>query len=128
MPVPLLVDPNDRPDQTWADPKRGEYNWRTLLSSDLMDSDTFNCGIVSMKAGDRWAVHRHAEAEIYLGLTGEADIEVDGRLFRLQPERLLYIPGNVFHGIPPTLGPFRFFYAFATDRFDKIRYIFREDE
>jgi mannose-6-phosphate isomerase-like protein (cupin superfamily) len=124
MPVPLLIDPATRPDEAWADPKRGNFRWRTLLSSDKTASDTFTVGIMSLATGDHWAVHRHAEAEIYFGLAGEADIEVDGNLFRLRPETLLYIPGNAFHGIPPTTAPLRFLYAFATDRFDTIAYTF----
>lgn len=126
MPVPLLIDPASRPDEGWADPNKGRFRWRTLLSSDTMDSGTFTTGIMTLALGDHWAVHRHAEAEIYLGLAGEADVEVDGKLYCLRPETLLYIPGDTFHGIPPTIGPLRFFYAFATDRFDTIAYTFRD--
>jgi quercetin dioxygenase-like cupin family protein len=128
MPIPLLVHPANRPDETWSDPKRGDISWRTLLSAGVMDSDTFTAGIASLAAGDRWAIHRHAEAELYFGLTGEAEIEVEGKLYRLKPEALLFIPGNAFHGIPLTKGPLRFFYVFATDQFDTIKYTFRGEE
>lgn len=126
MPVPLLIHAADRPEEHWSDPARGEIRWRTLLTAGLMDSDTFTAGIATMGIGDRWAIHRHEQAELYFGLTGEADIEVEGKLYRLKPETLLFIPGNAFHGIPPTSGPIRFFYAFATDDFETIKYTFRD--
>ncbi|MFG5119349.1 cupin domain-containing protein [Methylorubrum sp. POS3] len=128
MPTPLLIDSNDRPDEVWADPVRGRFRWRTLLSSDVTASDTFTAGIMSLEAGEHWAVHRHAEAELYFGLAGEADVEVDGKIYRLKPETLLYIPGNVFHGIPTTSASLRLFYTFASDSFDTIKYTFRDEQ
>ena len=128
MPVPLFIDPASRPDEEWVDPSKGRFRWRTLLSSDEMDSDSFTAGIMTLAPGDHWAVHRHAQAEIYLGLAGEADVEVNGRLYRLRPETMLYIPGNAFHGIPATTSSLRFFYAFAADRFKDIEYTFRDSE
>ncbi len=127
MPVPLLIDPANQREEAWADPKRGAIRWHTLLSADAMDSDTFTAGIASLAVGEHWAVHRYAEPELYFGLAGEADIEVEGKLYRLKPEMLLYIPGNAFHGIPPTSQPIRFFYAFATDRLSTVDYIFRDE-
>jgi hypothetical protein len=52
-----------------------------------LDSDTFTTGIMSLAAGDHWPVHRHAEAKFYFGLSVEADIEIDGKLYRLNPEK-----------------------------------------
>ena len=127
MPVPLLIDASQCTSETWSDPDKGRYRYQQMLSSKLVDSDSFTAGIMTFQPGDRWAVHRHAEAEIYLGLEGEADVEVDGKLYRLKPETLLYIPGNTFHGVPPTAGPLRFFYAFATDHLDGVQYTFRDE-
>lgn len=127
MPVPLLIDPADCAEEVWSDPHKGSYRYQQMLSSTLVDSDSFTAGIMTFRAGESWAIHRHPEAEIYLGLSGEGDVEVDGRLYRLKPEALLYIPGNTFHGVPPTHGPLRFFYAFATDHLDGVRYTFRDE-
>lgn len=128
MPVPLIIDPSNCPDEEWSDPGKGRYRYQQMLSSKLVDSDTFTAGIMTFQPGDSWAVHRHAEAEIYLGLEGEADVEIDGKLYRLKPETLLYIPGNAYHGVPATPGPLRFFYAFAADNLDKVHYTFRDEQ
>lgn len=125
MLVSLLINPNDRPDEAWADPRRGNIRWRTLLSSDVMESDMFTASILSLAADDHCAAHRHAEVELYFGLSGEADIEVENKLYHLKPKSLLYILGNAFHGIPPTSGPLRLFYTFAKDRLDAVEYPFR---
>lgn len=127
MPRPLLIDPKDCADEKWSDPNRGSYRYRQMLSSSITDSDSFAAGIMTFSAGDQWAVHRHPEAEVYFGLEGEADVEVDGRLYRLKPETLLFIPGGSFHGVPPTPDRLRFFYAFATDRLENISYTFRDE-
>ena len=49
---------------------------------------------------------------------------IDGTPHRLAPGVALYIPGGTVHGVPQATEPLRWFYTFAADSFDDIRYSF----
>ena len=119
-----LADPASRPEERWDDPARGTIRWKTLLSGDLTPTDSFTCGIAMLDPGDHFVTHAHAEPEIYFGIAGTVEVEIDGALWQLAPEQALYIPGLARHGIPRVTAPVRFFYCFARDRFDQITYLF----
>lgn len=120
----VLVDANDQPEETWQDPARGSIRWKTLISGDATPTDTLVCGIALMAAGDDFALHSHAEPELYFGLEGEVDVLVDGRVHRLKPGLALFIPGNAVHGVLRADQPVRWFYTFAKDAFPDIAYHF----
>jgi len=120
----LSVDASALPDEGWDDPARGTLRWKTLLSGDVTPSDSLVCGIAMMQAGDHFALHRHAQPEVYFGLGGEGIVMIDGQPHRLAPGIALFIPGNVLHGVPEVAAPLRWFYTFACDRFDQIHYEF----
>ncbi len=120
----LSVDASNLPDHGWDDPARGTLRWKTLLSGDVTASDSLVCGIAIMKPGDHFALHRHAQPEVYFGLEGEGIVMIDGQPHRLAPGIALFIPGHALHGVPEVAAPLRWFYTFACDRFDQIHYEF----
>ena len=124
MPQTTLAHPEDRALESWDDPARGPIRWRTLLSGDRTDTDTFTCGIAMLSPGDHFVPHQHREPELYFGIAGEVDVEVDGVRHRLRPEAALYSPGDALHGIPEVTEEVRFLYAFAADSFDRVVYRF----
>jgi quercetin dioxygenase-like cupin family protein len=126
MPRTTLVHPDDRPEESWDDPAKGPIRWRTLLSQGLTDTDSFTVGIAVLRKGEHWVAHRHVEPELYFGISGAFDVEVEGEWHRLRPEAALYIPGNALHSIPAVGEDVRFLYAFAADSFDAIAYEFPE--
>ena len=120
----LSVDASNLPDHGWDDPARGTLRWKTLHSGDVTGSNSLVCGIAMMQAGDHFALHRHAQPEVYFGLEGEGIVMVDGQPHRLAPGIALFVPGNALHGVPEVAAPLRWFYTFACDSFDQIHYEF----
>lgn len=124
MPTATAVDFANLPDERWDDQARGTIRFRTLFSAPATDSDEITCGVAMMAAGDTFPLHSHPQAEVYFGLEGEGEVLIDGIPHRLAPGVALYIPGGAVHGVPLATGSLRWFYTFAADSFDEIRYSF----
>jgi mannose-6-phosphate isomerase-like protein (cupin superfamily) len=127
MPNAFSVDTSNRPAETWDDPRRGTLHWRTLMSAGLTQSRSIVCGIAEIAPGEHFAIHSHAEDEVYFGLEGEGIVMVDDIPHRLAPGIALFIPGHARHGVPECQAPMRWFYTFATDSFDQIQYNFAHE-
>jgi mannose-6-phosphate isomerase-like protein (cupin superfamily) len=126
--VATRIDAQDCAPARWEDPARGTLSWRTLISADLTPTDSLVCGVAEMQPGESFALHRHAEPEVYFGIEGVGDVVIDGVTHRLAPGVALYIPSMAEHGVPEVSGPLRWFYAFARDRFDQITYHFTQED
>ncbi len=124
MNQPVLVDQQDLPEDHWQDPTKGSIRWKTLLSADVTPTNSLVCGIAIMDAGQTFALHFHAEPEIYFGIEGEVDVQINGTAHRLKPGVALFIPGNAVHGVIIADQHVRWFYTFATDAFSDIAYTF----
>lgn len=124
MTAVVRVDQIDLPEETWQNPARGTVRWKTLLSADVTRSDTLVCGIAIMSAGETFALHHHPDPELYFGLEGEVDVQIDGSAHRLKPGVALFIPGNAVHGVLVADQPVRWFYTFAAHAFADIAYTF----
>ena len=124
VPTATRVDASLLPDERWEDPARGTIRYRTLFSAPATPTDSIVCGVAIMAAGDTFALHSHPEAEVYFGLEGTGEVLIDGVPHILSPGVALFIPGGAVHGVPLASGPLRWFYTFATDSFDTIRYRF----
>lgn len=124
MTRPVLVDETALPDERWDDPDRGSIRFRTLISAPQTPTEGLVCGVAEMSAGDSFALHSHPQPEVYFGLEGEGEVLVDGLPHRLAPGVALFIPGGAVHGVPLARAPLRWFYTFAADSFDEIRYRF----
>lgn len=120
----VLVDAKDRPEEKWPDPACGGIRWKTLISGDQTATNTLVCGIAMMQAGDHFALHSHAEPELYFGLEGEVEVMVDGKPHCLKPGTALFIPGGAVHGVLRADQSVRWFYTFAKDAFPDIVYQF----
>ena len=83
MTAPVSVDQNDCATDHWQDPSRGSIGWKTLISGDVTATNALVCGIAIMATGDTFALHSHAEPELYFGLEGEVDVIIDGQSHRL---------------------------------------------
>jgi mannose-6-phosphate isomerase-like protein (cupin superfamily) len=123
----LRIDAQDCAPARWDDPARGTLAWRTLISGDVTASDRLVCGIAEMQPGESFALHRHAEPEVYFGLEGEGEVLIDGVAYAMAPGVALYIPSMAEHGVPDVTQPLRWFYSFARDRFGQITYHFTHE-
>lgn len=123
-PMPTRVDENALHDERSEDQTRGTVHFRTLVSAPWTPTNSLVCGIAMMSAGDSFALHSHAHAEVYYGLAGEAEVTINGEQHRLAPRVALFIPGGAMQGIPAHHGHIKWFYTFAADSFDDIHYRF----
>ncbi|MCF8511293.1 MAG: cupin domain-containing protein [Rhodobacteraceae bacterium] len=121
---PLRLDTAALPLATWDDPAKGTVQWHSLFSKGHTESDSLTCGVGVIQPGEHFAAHRHAHAEVYFGIEGNADVVIDGVAHRLSPGVALFIPGNAEHGVPEVSETLRWFYVFAADSFDEITYRF----
>lgn len=123
-PRPFRIDAKDVPRVGWDDPARGSIMWQTLLSGDTTPTGEVVCGLAHLRAGDTFALHHHAQAEVYFGLSGHVTVMIDGAAHALGPDVTLFIPPNAVHGIVQATEDVRFFYTFAASRFADITYHF----
>ncbi len=124
----IVIDSADIPTQSWDNPARGSICWQTLFSAGVTQTNSMVCGIATLKPGDDFALHHHAEPEVYFGIEGETTVTVDGKACRLAPGVAIFIPSNAVHGIALVGVQVRFLYVFATDRFEDIAYTFQDSE
>jgi quercetin dioxygenase-like cupin family protein len=120
----VRVDANEVAVAAWDDPARGSIRWKTLLSGDVTATDTLVCGVAEMAEGGTFALHSHPEPEVYFGLEGAVEVQIDGVAHRLSPGVALFIPGGAVHGVLNADQPVRWFYTFAADAFADITYTF----
>ena len=122
----VVIDSADIPLATWDNPAKGSICWQTLFSAGVTQTNSLVCGIASLATGDTFALHHHPEPEVYFGVEGETTVTVDGKPCHLAPGVAIFIPSNAVHGIAEALGRVRFFYVFAADQFDDIKYTFQD--
>ena len=127
-PTPARVDAGTLQDERWQDEARGTIRFRTLISAPNTPTDSLVCGIAMMATGETFALHSHAQPEVYFGLEGEGEVMIGGQPHRLAPGVALFIPGGAIHGIPLAASPLKWFYTFAADSFADIRYRFVHEE
>jgi mannose-6-phosphate isomerase-like protein (cupin superfamily) len=121
---PTLARPEDQPVEGWDD-SRGRLTWATLFDAARTPTDTFNAGVATIEPGGFLAAHRHTPSELYFVLEGRAKITIDGTTHDVAAGTGVFIPGNAEHAIRNEgEAPVRFLFAFASDRFDTVEYVF----
>ncbi|KAF2718729.1 RmlC-like cupin [Polychaeton citri CBS 116435] len=117
------------PVSSFSDHRYGSDGWQILTTSSQTSTDSLVSGIATIGAKTGWlGHHRHLQAEIYLVISGRGTVTIDGEHHDVAAESFVYIPGDVEHGVrnesDETLV---FFWCFAADDFDQIKYKFRID-
>ncbi len=100
--------------------------YQMLLSGDRTPSDSLTCGVAIVGPDAPLPLHRHAHAEVYYGLEGEARVTAGGRDFLLWEGVALFIPGDVEHAVHAD-APARFLFAFAADSYSDVGYVYLDD-
>ena len=69
--------------------------------------------------------HHHEPAETYYIVSGQGEMEIEGRTRALEPGSAVYIPPDARHTVCCTgAEPLVFVFSFPRDRFDQIIYHF----
>ena len=124
----VVARETERDWETWTEdelPTRGRVSWKTFFSRNRTPTEALTLGIAHIPPGEALADHRHAEPELYLVLDGVATVSLAGEQHRVEAGAAVFIPGNAIHGCRNEgTTDLRFAYAFATDSFDDVEYVF----
>jgi mannose-6-phosphate isomerase-like protein (cupin superfamily) len=123
----------------------GNVSWKTLVSCDRTNTDTFMVGTATCPAGTSAAcpgsdsssaqnvdkdaghlkLHRHTHPELYHVTEGQGIVTLDGLGYEVGKGSVVFIPGDAEHGIRNTgKGELVWLYVFAADGFGDVVYRF----
>jgi mannose-6-phosphate isomerase-like protein (cupin superfamily) len=109
----------------WDDPVRGTLSFRTLFSGEVTPTAGLTSGVAELEEGERLAVHRHPQHEVYFVIEGAGVVTLADQEHAVGPGSSVFIPGGTLHGVRSTgTGRLRVFYALAADRLDDVGYDF----
>ena len=66
--------------------------------SHLVSTKEFTVSFLTMKAGSVFDVHSHLQSQCMIVLEGKCDEIIDGKIYSVSIEDVLYLPANVPHG------------------------------
>ena len=125
---PVVAREREREWESWPADEvatRGRCAWKTLFSRGTTPTAAITLGIARIAPGDALERHRHAQPEIYLVLEGVATVAIGEDEQEVEAGSAIFIPGDTVHGCRNAgTSELRFAYAFATDSFDDVEYVF----
>lgn len=122
--VGFAVHMDELPVEGGVDPAFGTVSWRTLVCADKTASSDMVLGVAEFGPFGTLLPHRHAQAEVYFGLTGEGVVTIGGKPHRIAPGIAVFVPRDAEHGVVGGPEGLRFAYGFAVDRFGDVSYRF----
>jgi len=101
---------DDCPTEEWTSPTRGSVRWWELFGGDATATNEMTVGIAEVPVGATPPPrgHSHDATEIYVILSGEGDVVIEGNSTPVRE-------GSV---------PLRLLYMFARDKFSDVTYSF----
>lgn len=104
---------------------RGKAQWKELLGSGSGCQNDMTMGVVRLRKGESLEPHFHSQPETYYTLSGRGTVTIEGEIHKVDPGRMLFIPGNARHQINNEDDEdLTILYAFAISDFSKIEYHF----
>ncbi len=104
---------------------RGKAQWKELLGSGSGCQNDMTMGVVRVKKDESLEPHRHSQPETYFTLSGCGTVTIEDVVHRVEPGRMLFIPGNARHQINNVNDEdLLILYAFAISDFSKVQYAF----
>ena len=122
--MPLVTTVAHQQWETWDDPVHGRLRWCLLDDG----TDTVTTGVFELADGGWMGRHRHAAAEIYYVLSGQAVVALDGEEVTVDAGSFVRLPPDVEHGIHAVGGPVRVLFVFPTSAFGDVVYRFSAEE
>ena len=128
VPRPAVVD---QADLEWEGGEEANLatgsgiRWKLLIAGEHTPSGGLITGIAEVAPGAELMRHHHEPAETYYIMSGQGEMEIQGRTHAVGPGFAVYIPPDARHAIRCTgADPLVFVFAFPRDRFDQIVYHF----
>ena len=105
----------------------GKIRWKILVPHDDRDSRDLTLGLAEMQPGGRIVLHHHPAAEIYYGLQGRGELQINGADFSLEPGETAFIPAGAEHKMDNRGDELlRFLFIFPGDSHVSIPYSYLE--
>lgn len=128
---PTVVTNEDRaaqPIESFApDSGLGDVTWKTLISAPDTPTTDITAGWGYLAAGGgNLKPHRHEPPELYYITKGAGQMTIGGKDRDVEAGDVIYIPGNVEHGIKTkdnSTEGLEWFYVYALDGFDEVKYV-----
>ena len=99
--------------------------WKLLVAGERTESEGLVTGIAEIAPGAALMRHHHEPAETYYVVSGQGEMEIEGRTRALGPGSAVYIPPDARHTVRCNgAEPLVFVFSFPRDRFDQIIYHF----
>ena len=121
----------DCPTEEWSSPTRGSVRWWELIGGDVTSTDEMIVGIAEVPVGAKPPPrgHRHDATEVYVILSGQGEVVVEGVSSPVGPGSAVWIPEGLEHFAHNTgPEPLRLLYVFARDRFTDVTYSFPAED
>lgn len=122
---PVVIHAGEGEFEPWIDLASGRVRWQTLLSADRTPTNSLTVGITEIEPGNakEFFLHQHAQPEVYYILSGQGVVKISGIENAVQPESLVFIPGDSPHGLCNNGEEvLRLLYVFAVDSLDQVAY------
>lgn len=101
-----------------VEPSKGSALRAKYLLDGSSGTPDFVVGLASVAPNLHYTIHRHAPAEIYYVLSGEATIYVGDEGYPVAPGDSVYVPAWAPHGIDTGDDPLEMYWFYATDQCD----------
>jgi len=122
---------DDCPTEEWTSPTRGSVRWWELFGGDATATNEMTVGIAEVPVGATPPPrgHSHDATEIYVILSGEGDVVIEGRSTAVREGSAVWIPEGLEHYAHNTGSvPLRLLYMFARDKFSDVTYSFTGED
>ena len=117
--------------EEWTSPTRGAVRWWELLGGDATATNEMTVGIAEVPVGSTPPPrgHCHDAAEVYVILSGEGNVVIEGAPTAVREGSAVWIPEGLEHYAHNTGSvPLRLLYLFARDKFSDVTYTFPGEE
>ena len=118
---------DDCPTEEWTSPTRGSVRWWELFGGDATATNEMTVGIAEVPVDSTPPPRGHSQdaTEIYVTLSGEGDVVIEGNSTPVREGSAVWIPEGLEHYAHNTGStPLRLLYMFARDKFSDVTYSF----
>lgn len=128
LPLPLASLIKNADDCEWTyftgeEGREDRLRWKILIGDGKSNTKGLTFGIFEVPQGQSLEPHYHVDHEIYYIQQGKGDMLIDKKITAVGSGSVIYIPGNVAHGIRNTSEQrLILMWMFPNDTWNEIKY------